>query len=77
MNKEQTITELRNIRDNLNGISKTHFNNLIESVREVTPERYKSSLKEQEVINESITTLTIIIINLLEDLVEQDIKTEV
>jgi hypothetical protein len=77
MNKEQTITELSNIRDNLNEISKTHFNNLIESSREVTPERYRSNLKEQEVINQSITTLTVIICNLLEDLIEQDIKTEV
>ena len=77
MNKEQTITELRKIRDNLDVLNQSNFNNLMQSIREVNPKRAESLFKEQKVIHESITTLTMIIINLLEDLTEQVFKTEV
>ena len=66
MGDKDIIKELTEIRDNLTTLSNTIFNNTIKSIKEVNPERTDSLLKQQKKIDKSITTLTEIIIQLLE-----------
>lgn len=66
MDEEKMIKGLQKVRDDLNKLSQTIFNNTIKSIEEHSPDRVESLFKQQKLVDNSIEELTHIIIQLLE-----------